>query len=57
MKAKKKPLDTVSLDSLGVSAGSLLKTVKTEPPSQRQKGILVKDVSELVDLLKKKGLL
>ncbi len=57
MKAKKKPLETVSLDSLGVNAGSLLKTVKTEPPSQRQKGILVKDVAELVDLLKKKGLL
>src|SRR5271166_1397735 len=57
MKAKKKPLDTVTLDSLGVTGASLLKTVKTEPPSQRQKGILVKDVSELVDLLKKKGLL
>ncbi len=57
MKAKKKPLETVSLESLGVAAVSLLKTVKTEPPAQRQKGILVKDVAELVDLLKKKGLL
>jgi electron transfer flavoprotein beta subunit len=57
MKAKKKPLDTVSLDSLGVAGASLLKTVKTEPPAQRQKGIVVKDVAELVDLLKKKGLL
>jgi electron transfer flavoprotein beta subunit len=57
MKAKKKPLDVTSLDALGVSAGVLLKTVKTEPPAQRQKGIMVKDVAELVDVLKKKGLL
>jgi electron transfer flavoprotein beta subunit len=57
MKAKKKPLDVTSLDALGVSAGVLLKTVKTEPPAQRQKGVMVKDVAELVDVLKKKGLL
>jgi electron transfer flavoprotein beta subunit len=57
MKAKKKPLDVTSLDALGVSAEVLLKTVKTEPPAQRQKGVMVKDVAELVDALKKKGLL
>jgi electron transfer flavoprotein beta subunit len=57
MKAKKKPLDVMPLDSLGVSAGVLLKTVKTEPPAQRQKGVIVKDVAELVDAIKKKGLL
>jgi electron transfer flavoprotein beta subunit len=57
MKAKKKPLDVTSLDALGVSAGVLLKIVKTEPPAQRQKGVMVKDVSELVDALKKKGLI
>jgi electron transfer flavoprotein beta subunit len=57
MKAKKKPLDVTSLDSLGVSAAVLLKTVKTEPPAQRQKGVIVKDVAELVDAIKKKGLL
>src|SRR5271154_7051919 len=57
MKAKKKPLDVASLDALGVSAGVLLKTVKTEPPPQRQKGVMVKDVAELVDVLKKKGLI
>ncbi len=49
MKAKKKPLDVTSLDALGVSAAILLKTVKTEPPAQRQKGVMVKDVAELVD--------
>jgi electron transfer flavoprotein beta subunit len=57
MKAKKKPLDVTSLDALGVSAGVHLKTVKTEPPAQRQKGVLVKDVAELVAVLKKKGLI
>ena len=57
MKAKKKPLDVVSLDSLGVAPAVWLKSVKTEPPAQRQKGIMVKDVAELVDVLKKKGLI
>ena len=57
MKAKKKPLDVTNLADLGVTAGQSLKTVKTEPPSQRQKGIIVKDVAELVDVLKKKGLI
>src|ERR1700731_598451 len=57
MKAKKKPLDVTSLEALGVSAAVSLKSVKTEPPPQRQKGVMVKDVPELVDALKKKGLL
>ena len=57
MKAKKKPLDVVSMEALGVSGGQYLKTVKTEPPAQRQKGVMVKDVAELVDFLKKKGLI
>jgi electron transfer flavoprotein beta subunit len=57
MKAKKKPLDVTSLDALGISAGIMLKTVKTEPPAQRQKGVMVKDAAELVDALKKKGLI
>jgi electron transfer flavoprotein beta subunit len=57
MKAKKKPLDVTSLDALGVTRGELIKTVKTEPPPQRQKGIIVKDVAELFEVLKKKGLL
>jgi electron transfer flavoprotein beta subunit len=57
MKAKKKPLDVTSLDALAVNAAALLKTVKTDPPAQRQKGVIVKDVNELVDALKKKGLL
>jgi hypothetical protein len=31
--------------------------VKFEPPAQRQKGVRVKDAAELVETLKKKGLL
>ena len=57
MKAKKKPLETTSLEALGVAAGQSLKTLKTEPPAQRQKGVMVKDVAELVGILKKKGLI
>jgi electron transfer flavoprotein beta subunit len=57
MKAKKKPLDITALDALGINATVSLKTVKTEPPAQRQKGVMVKNVAELVDALKKKGLL
>jgi electron transfer flavoprotein beta subunit len=56
MKAKKKPLDVIELASLGVSAEPGLKPVLTEAPKPRSKGIMVKDVAELVDALKKKGL-
>ncbi|MBS0366625.1 MAG: electron transfer flavoprotein subunit beta/FixA family protein [Proteobacteria bacterium] len=57
MKAKKKPLDTLPLADLGVQARTQLKLVRFEAPPQRQKGIRVKDAAELVDALKKKGLL
>ena len=57
MKAKKKPLDSMSLADLGVSAVCRVKIVKTEPPAQRQKGIIVKDTQELVAALRKRGVL
>jgi electron transfer flavoprotein beta subunit len=56
MKAKKKPLDTMSLGDFGVGETPAFRTVRVEPPPQRSKGIMVKDVAELVDALKKKGL-
>ena len=56
MKAKKKPLDTMGLGDFGVSEAPAFRTVRVEPPPQRTKGIMVKDVAELVDALKKKGL-
>ena len=57
MKAKKKPLETLPLGSLGLEARQRLKLVRFEPPPQRQKGVRVKDAAELVDALKKKGLI
>ena len=57
MKAKKKPLETLALNTLGVDAAPQLKRIKFEPPAQRQKGIKVKDTAELVEALKKKGLI
>jgi electron transfer flavoprotein beta subunit len=56
MKAKKKPLETLALSALGVEQKQRLKLVKFEPPPQRQKGIRVKDAAELVEALRKKGL-
>jgi electron transfer flavoprotein beta subunit len=57
MKAKKKPLETLALNTLGIETKQQLKLVKFEPPAQRQKGVRVKDAAELVEALKKKGLL
>jgi electron transfer flavoprotein beta subunit len=57
MKAKKKVLQTLSLADVGVEARQRLRVLKVEPPSQRQKGVRVKDAAELVAALKSKGLL
>lgn len=56
MKAKKKPLDTVSLADLGIPACPAISETQFEPPAARQKGVMVGDVSELVAALKDKGL-
>jgi len=56
MKAKKKPLETVEPSALGVSPVERLKAVKFDPPSQRSKGVMVKDVGELFTALRGKGL-
>ncbi|MEJ0039996.1 MAG: electron transfer flavoprotein subunit beta/FixA family protein [Gammaproteobacteria bacterium] len=56
MKAKKKPLETLALAALGVEPRRRVKAVKFEPPAQRQKGVIVKTAQELVEALKKKGL-
>jgi len=52
MKAKKKPLDTVTPESLGVDVTPRLITVKVTEPAQRGAGIKVADVASLVDKLK-----
>jgi len=52
MKAKKKPLDTVTPDELGVDTAPRVTLLGVEPPAQRQAGIMVEDVAQLVDKLK-----
>ncbi|WP_257295952.1 electron transfer flavoprotein subunit beta/FixA family protein [Endozoicomonas sp. YOMI1] len=52
MKAKRKPLDVKSPEDLGVSVSSTLTTIKVEPPAERQAGIKVASVDELVEKLK-----
>lgn len=52
MKAKKKPLETVTPDALGVSIASTIQTLKVEAPAARGAGIMVKSVDELVEKLK-----
>ena len=56
MKAKKKQLDIINFDDLGITIKNTIKTINTEPPEQRQKGIMVENVSALVNELKNKGL-
>ena len=57
MKAKKKPLDVADFAALGVGVAEHLKMVKCEAPQQRQKGVMVKDVAELVEAMAKKGVI
>jgi electron transfer flavoprotein beta subunit len=52
MKAKKKPIDVLAPDALGVDVAPRLKTLKVEEPPKRKAGIKVKTVAELVDKLK-----
>ena len=52
MKAKKKPIDQVSLDDLGVDASQRLKTIKAEEPPAREAGIMVDSVPNLVEKLR-----
>ena len=52
MKAKKKPLDTVTPDALGVDVAPRLTTLKVVEPSKRKAGVKVPDVATLIDKLK-----
>jgi electron transfer flavoprotein beta subunit len=52
MKAKKKPIDAQTPDSLGVDVAPRLKVLKVEEPAGRKAGIKVKTVAELIDKLK-----
>ncbi len=52
MKAKKKPIDIKDANSLGIDISLRIEQLKVEEPPVRQKGIMVNDVSELVQKLK-----
>jgi electron transfer flavoprotein beta subunit len=52
MKAKKKPIEQLKPDALGVDPAPRLVTLKVVEPAKRQGGVKVKTVQELVDKLK-----
>ncbi len=52
MKAKKKPLETLKPEDLGVDVTPRLKTLKVAEPPQRSAGVKVPDVKTLVEKLK-----
>ncbi len=52
MKAKKKPLDVITPEALGVDVTPRLTTLKVVEPPKRKGGVMVADVAALVDKLK-----
>ena len=52
MKAKKKPLEVMTPEALGVDVAPRLKTLKVVEPPKRKGGVMVADVAALVDKLK-----
>lgn len=52
MKAKKKPIDALTPEALGVDVAPRLQTLKVEEPAKRQAGKKVASVEELVDKLR-----
>ena len=52
MKAKKKTIDTMTPEDLGVDATPRLKTLRVEEPQGREVGVIVETVAELVDKLR-----
>ena len=51
MKAKKKPIDTMTVGDLGVDIAPRLEILKVEEPPKREAGIKVADAAELADKL------
>ncbi len=52
MKAKRKPIDEINLDELGLSVEEKVKTIKVESPAERDEGIKVDSVDALLDKLR-----
>lgn len=52
MKAKRKPMDKIELDSLGLDTANRMTTLKVEEPEGRAAGVIVGSVTELVEKLR-----
>ena len=52
MKAKRKPLEELSLEELGVVVETKVNTLKVESPPERQEAVKVETVDQLVDKLR-----
>jgi len=52
MKAKRKPMETLTPEDLGVDVTPRVKVLEVVEPPKREAGVLVKTVAELVDKLK-----
>ena len=52
MKAKKKPINQITIEDLNINIKNRLDILKVEEPAKRQSGIMVQNVEELVDKLK-----
>ena len=52
MKAKRKPLEEMDLESLGIAVEAKVNTIKVQSPPERQEGVKVETVDQLVDKLK-----
>ncbi|HEY6452182.1 MAG TPA: electron transfer flavoprotein subunit beta/FixA family protein, partial [Steroidobacteraceae bacterium] len=57
MKAKKKPLEVLTLAALGVQALAGARVLKYAPPPVRSRGIMVKSAAELIGALRQRGVL
>jgi electron transfer flavoprotein beta subunit len=52
LKAKKKPVESIAIDSLGLDVAPRLKFESVEMPSEREGGVIVADVDELLAKLR-----
>jgi electron transfer flavoprotein beta subunit len=52
MKAKRKQLDTLTPDALGVDVTPRVNVLKYEAPEERQAGRIVESVDELIQVLR-----
>ena len=52
MKAKRKPLDVKPADSFGIDLSPRTQILKVTPPAEREAGIIVESIDELVQKLK-----